>query len=74
MADLADHPEIQEELRAEAYQILEVENGWARKESMTKLKKLDSFMREVQRLRGNVSKLFTNFTFHLPHLCKCLTV
>ncbi|GFP59787.1 cytochrome P450 monooxygenase ATR2 [Trichoderma asperellum] len=55
MADLADHPEIQQELREEAYQILEAENGWARKESMTKLKKLDSFMREVQRLRGNVT-------------------
>ncbi|KAL6788456.1 cytochrome P450 [Trichoderma sp. SZMC 28012] len=55
MADLASHPEVQTELREEAYQILEVENGWARKESMTKLKKLDSFMREVQRLRGNIT-------------------
>lgn len=55
MADLAANPDIQAELREEAYQILEVENGWARKESMAKLKKLDSFMREVQRLRGNIS-------------------
>ncbi|TFB00160.1 Ent-kaurene oxidase [Trichoderma ghanense] len=55
MADLASHPEVQAELREEAYQILEVEGGWARKESMAKLKKLDSFMREVQRLRGNIT-------------------
>ncbi|KAK0392115.1 hypothetical protein NLU13_1613 [Sarocladium strictum] len=53
--DLAAHPEAQEELRREAYQILEVEGGWAHKESMAKLKKLDSFMREVQRLRGNIT-------------------
>ncbi|KAH6603324.1 hypothetical protein Trco_008099 [Trichoderma cornu-damae] len=55
MADLAAHPDIQTELREEAYQILEVEGGWARKESMAKLKKLDSFMREVQRLCGNIT-------------------
>lgn len=56
MADLAFHPKVQAELREEAYQILEVEGGWARKESMAKLKKLDSFMREVQRLHGNISE------------------
>ncbi|KAH8661282.1 cytochrome P450 [Ilyonectria robusta] len=54
ISDLATYPEFQDELREEAYQILEVEGGWARKESMAKLKKLDSFMREVQRLRGNI--------------------
>jgi cytochrome P450 len=53
--DLAAHPEAQTELREEAYQVLEVEGGWARKESMARLKKLDSFMREVQRLRGNIT-------------------
>lgn len=56
MLDLAAHPEAQEELRKEAYETLEVDNGWARKENMAKLKKLDSFMKEVQRLRGNISK------------------
>ncbi|KPM43563.1 hypothetical protein AK830_g2998 [Neonectria ditissima] len=56
LSDLATYPEFQDELREEAYQILEVEGGWARKESMAKLKKMDSFMREVQRLRGNISK------------------
>lgn len=55
LLDLAAHPEVQEELRQEAYQVLEDEGGWARKESMAKLKKLDSFMREVQRLRGNIT-------------------
>ncbi|PHH91714.1 hypothetical protein CDD83_10562 [Cordyceps sp. RAO-2017] len=52
--DLAAHPDVQDELREEAHQILEVEEGWMHKESMAKLKKLDSFMREVQRLRGNI--------------------
>ncbi|KAH7198694.1 cytochrome P450 [Fusarium flagelliforme] len=55
LCDLAAYPEVQEELRQEAYQILEVENGWERKESLAKLKKLDSFMREVQRLSGNIT-------------------
>ncbi|KAF4982027.1 hypothetical protein FZEAL_2277 [Fusarium zealandicum] len=55
LCDLAAYPEMQEELREEAYHILEVENGWERKENMAKLKKLDSFMREVQRLRGNIT-------------------
>ncbi|POR33451.1 Ent-kaurene oxidase [Tolypocladium paradoxum] len=54
MYDLAAHQDIQEELREEAYQVLEVDEGWGRKESMTGLKKMDSFMREVQRLRGNI--------------------
>lgn len=56
MCDLAANPDIQEELRQEAYQILEVEDGWEKKESMTKLRKLDSFMREVQRMSGNISE------------------
>ncbi|OLN97589.1 Ent-kaurene oxidase 4 [Colletotrichum chlorophyti] len=53
--DLAAHPEAQEMLRQEAYQVLEVEHGWARKESMARLKKLDSFMKETQRLSGNIT-------------------
>ncbi|PNY24453.1 Ent-kaurene oxidase [Tolypocladium capitatum] len=56
MYDLAAHQDIQEELREEAYQVLEVDEGWGRKESMAKLKKMDSFMREVQRLRGNIGQ------------------
>ncbi|KAK5995867.1 Cytochrome P450 monooxygenase ATR2 [Cladobotryum mycophilum] len=55
LSDLAANPDVQAELREEAYQVLEVEGGWERKDSMAKLKKLDSFMREVQRLRGNIT-------------------
>ncbi|EEY23335.1 ent-kaurene oxidase [Verticillium alfalfae VaMs.102] len=55
MYDLAAHPEVQEMLREEAHQVLEVEEGWLRKESMAKLKKLDSFMKETQRLAGNIT-------------------
>jgi cytochrome P450 len=55
ISDLAANPEVQEELREEAYDILEVQSGWARKETLAKLKKLDSFMREVQRMSGNIS-------------------
>lgn len=62
LCDLAAYPEVQEELRQEAYQILEVENGWERKESLAKLKKLDSFMREVQRLSGNISESLLSST------------
>ncbi|KAF5006595.1 hypothetical protein FDECE_7031 [Fusarium decemcellulare] len=55
LSDLAAYPDVQDELREEAYRILELENGWEKKENMAKLKKLDSFMREVQRLRGNIT-------------------
>lgn len=58
--DLAAHPDVADELRAEAIAVLESKkktgiDGWARKDSMAKLKKLDSFMKEVQRLSGNVT-------------------
>lgn len=56
LCDLAAYPDIQEQLRQEAHQILEVEGGWDRKDCMPKLKKLDSFMKEVQRMRGNISE------------------
>lgn len=63
--DLAAHPEVQDMLREEAHQVLEVEDGWARKESMAKLKKLDSFMKETQRLAGNISMFISRPTrFH----------
>ncbi|KAH6889977.1 cytochrome P450 [Thelonectria olida] len=55
ISDLAANPDVQKELREEAYQILEVEGGWAKKETMAKLKKTDSFMREVQRMSGNIT-------------------
>lgn len=58
MYDLAANPADAEELRQEAIAVLEdggPYGGWARKDSMAKLKKLDSFMKEVQRLSGNVT-------------------
>jgi cytochrome P450 len=54
--DLAAHPDVQEELRKEVYEVLEGEYGWSNKETMSKLKKMDSFMKEVQRFAGNVSE------------------
>ncbi|KAH6648936.1 cytochrome P450 [Truncatella angustata] len=53
--DLATYPEHQEVLRKEAHDILEDGDGWTRKESMAKLKKMDSFIKESQRLAGNVT-------------------
>ncbi|PHH78944.1 hypothetical protein CDD80_5976 [Ophiocordyceps camponoti-rufipedis] len=54
MYDLAAHLEVQDELRDEAREVLEGDEGWTHKDSMNKLEKMDSFMREVQRLRGNI--------------------
>ena len=56
MYDLAADVALQEELREEARQVLEEGDGWRHKESMAMLKKLDSFMREVHRLHGNIGK------------------
>jgi cytochrome P450 len=67
MYDLAAHPEVQDMLREEAYQVLEVEQGWARKDSMAKLKKMDSFMKEVQRLSGNISTIHSPSSLNRPH-------
>ncbi|KAK7910895.1 hypothetical protein PG985_013376 [Apiospora marii] len=53
--DLAAHPEYQEILREEANQVLVQDGGWDKSESMAKLQKLDSFMKESQRLAGNVT-------------------
>lgn len=63
MYDLAAHPDVAAYLRAEATAVLEGPTttdpatgaGWARKDSMAKLKRLDSFMKEVQRVSGNVT-------------------
>lgn len=53
--DLADKPDVQAELRQEAEEVF-AKGGWSKRESITKLKKMDSFMKEVQRLRGNISE------------------
>ena len=54
--DLATHHDIQEELRQEVMEVLVNEEAWARKDSIVRLKKLDSFIRESQRLSGNIGE------------------
>ncbi|RYP56338.1 hypothetical protein DL771_011957 [Monosporascus sp. 5C6A] len=56
--DLATHQDMQEVLRQEAAEVLEEDGsggGWHGKDSLARLKKMDSFMRESQRLHGNVT-------------------
>jgi hypothetical protein len=51
--DLASYPEVADELRAEIDAVIAEENppnGWLQKSSLPKLRKLDSFMKESQRL------------------------
>ncbi|CAK7220709.1 hypothetical protein SBRCBS47491_004279 [Sporothrix bragantina] len=55
MFDLAAYPDVQRELRAEALEVLHNEEAWARKDSMVRLKKMDSFIKEVQRFSGNIT-------------------
>ncbi|EPE09695.1 ent-kaurene oxidase [Ophiostoma piceae UAMH 11346] len=55
MFDLAAYPDVQKELREEALSILNSEQAWARKDSMVRLKKMDSFIKEVQRFSGNIT-------------------
>ncbi|TRX89080.1 hypothetical protein FHL15_009997 [Xylaria flabelliformis] len=54
--DLAVHQEMQAILREEAIEVFEREEGaWERRDSIAKLKKMDSFIKESQRLSGNVT-------------------
>ncbi|KAI0854403.1 ent-kaurene oxidase [Daldinia vernicosa] len=53
--DLAVHQDMQEILREEVREVLNDDEAWERKDSMGKLKKLDSFIKESQRLSGNVT-------------------
>ncbi|GAP84027.2 putative cytochrome P450 [Rosellinia necatrix] len=53
--DLAVHQDMQEILREEAAEVFEDEESWGRKDSIAKLKKMDSFVKESQRLSGNVT-------------------
>lgn len=47
--DLLEHPEYVEILREEVQSVLEEEKGWT-KQALTKLRKMDSFMKESQRM------------------------
>ncbi|KAF2122026.1 cytochrome P450 [Lophiotrema nucula] len=49
--DLIAYPEYQQPLRAEILQALQEDGGW-KKTTLTKLRKMDSFMKESQRLNG----------------------
>ncbi|KAI1283432.1 cytochrome P450 [Xylaria sp. FL0933] len=53
--DLAVHQEMQDVLREEIMEVFEREDAWERKDSITKLKKMDSFIKESQRLSSNIT-------------------
>nr|POE75186.1 cytochrome p450 monooxygenase [Quercus suber]POE94733.1 cytochrome p450 monooxygenase [Quercus suber] len=53
MNELAARPEIHEELREEIRQVFAKEDGQWRKQTLSKLVKLDSFMRETVRFNTN---------------------
>jgi len=47
--DLAEHPEFQEPIRSEIESVLSQHSGWT-KQALTQMKKLDSTLKESQRL------------------------
>ncbi|RWA07174.1 hypothetical protein EKO27_g7931 [Xylaria grammica] len=53
--DLAVHQDMQDVLREEAVEVFAEEEAWDRKDSINKLKKMDSFIKESQRLSGNIT-------------------
>ena len=58
--DLAIHQDMQDELREEAAAVLgdgcnDSDKSWFGKDSLSRLWKMDSFMRESQRMHGNVT-------------------
>ncbi|KAI0814385.1 cytochrome P450 [Xylaria sp. FL0064] len=53
--DLAVHQEMQDILREEVIEVFEGEDAWERKDSIAKLKKMDSFIKESQRLSSNIT-------------------
>ncbi len=65
--DLAANPDIARELREEIDAVIEEEkppNGWLQKSSLPKLRKLDSFMKESQRMNPP----FISELHHFPRL------
>ncbi|KXN83234.1 Ent-kaurene oxidase [Leucoagaricus sp. SymC.cos] len=58
--DLAIHPEYADEMREEAIKAVE-EHGWS-KVAMTKMRKVDSFMKEALRLNPSGAYLMTRIT------------
>lgn len=62
MYDLATHPDLQEELRWEVLDVACNHLKWGPRGCADGLQKMDSFMREVQRLHGNMGE----FILFLP--------
>ena len=55
---MCEHPEHVPDLREEVRRVVEEDRGW-RKTTLTKLRKLDSFIKESQKLHSpNLYKLF----------------
>ncbi|KAI0434628.1 cytochrome P450 [Xylaria sp. FL1042] len=53
--DLAVHQEMQDILREEVMEVFTGEEAWERRDSIAKLKKMDSFIKESQRLSSNIT-------------------
>jgi hypothetical protein len=60
---LAEHPEYTKPLREEIESVTE-EEGWT-KASMAKMRKLDSFFRETQRLRNVAAGMCIALHIHI---------
>lgn len=60
--DLSVHEELHAPLRDEIRSILAEEGGWT-KQGLTKMKKLDSVLKESQRLHGVTSGMRTPASF-----------
>ncbi|PQE15282.1 cytochrome P450 protein [Rutstroemia sp. NJR-2017a BVV2] len=68
--DMCTYPEYIDELREEVRSVINEDGGW-RKSSLTKMKKLDSFMKESQRCNPpSLSMTRSNSTKHKKHILK----
>lgn len=65
MYDLCAHPEYFDPLRAELLSVLKEDGGW-HKATLNKLKKLDSFLKESQRLNPPSQLAFNRVVKHSP--------
>ena len=66
--DLLEHPEYIDTLRNEIQEVLQEEQGWT-KQALTKMRKMDSFMKESQRMNPSTPitckrKVMQDFTLH----------
>lgn len=66
--DLLEHPDYHDTLRTEVEQVLAEEGGWT-KQALTKMRKMDSFMKESQRMNPSTPitckrKVMRDFPLH----------